>query len=157
MSRSAKSPAQAMRQRRRPQGGMRCLWHLLLVLPFVLLSLMAPGTMAATGPDGQVHIVICAGDGPMDMVMLADGTLIPASDAALGEGAAPSGGDDHGAHHTSCAWAVHAQPVLETLAVLAPGPVLRVTPVGYVAPVAQHHRRLAVLAPSARGPPRDQL
>ncbi len=149
MSSPRTSSARKLRQRVPPSGPLRRCAQWLLVLPFVLLSLMAPGTMAATGTDGQIHIVICAGDGPMDMVMLEDGSLRPATDAEQ------SGG--HGAHHDSCPWAVHAQPVLAGASVLAPGPVLRVTPVAYVVPVAQHHRRRAVLAPTARGPPDAQI
>ncbi len=143
MSLSATSSARRLRHGRHPLWGLGRLAQLLLVLPFVLLSMMAPGTMAATGADGEVHIVICAGDGPVDMVMLEDGSLRPASEETPG----------HGAPHDTCAWAVHAQPVLSFLPDEAMGPILRVTPAVHFVHVAQHHRRRAVLAPTARGPP----
>lgn len=42
---------------------------MVLVLPFLLSALIAPGLMPARALDGQMVLVICAEGGPVDMVL----------------------------------------------------------------------------------------
>lgn len=84
---------------------------LLLVLPFLLLSLIAPGFMPVRGADGGMAIVICA-DGAMAEIIVDAATGQPMPDAVPQDG--------------RCAWAqagvvvaVLAQPDLPVPAIVA--------------------------------------
>lgn len=65
-----------------------------LLLPFLLLSLIPPGVMPDRAADGTMLLVLCTGDGPVEMLV----------DLATGEpvGKTPDGSDDKSNH---CAWA----------------------------------------------------
>lgn len=122
---------------------------LLMVLPFVLLSLMAQGTMIASGPTPQSFMmVLCSDHLPVEMVLDEDGNVVTAKeyrsrqDAPVPKTAKPP-----------CDWSLHAQPVLATAP--PPPPVKPEAP--RPAELAPAHDlrilRAQVLAPSARGPP----
>jgi hypothetical protein len=56
----------------------RSLWRLLLV-PFLLLTLMPPGVMPHRAADGQLRLVLCTENGPVETVIdLATGQEVPA-------------------------------------------------------------------------------
>ena len=55
-----------------------CCW--LAVLPFLLFSLIQPGTMFVRDAQGSVAVVLCSGEGPVQMAVAADGSLVPADD-----------------------------------------------------------------------------
>ncbi|UXU76535.1 MULTISPECIES: DUF2946 family protein [unclassified Paracoccus (in: a-proteobacteria)] len=78
---------------------------LLLLVPFLLLSLMAQGTMLTRDPGGQqVLVVLCGDHQPTSMILAADGSLRP--DAGRGHGAGDWAGE-------VCVWATtHGQPML---------------------------------------------
>lgn len=64
------------------------LW---LVMPFLLLSLVAPGYMPVQGADGGISMVICSGDG----------VVVVTLDPATGEPVAHEDGPTDG----RCSWA----------------------------------------------------
>ncbi|MFH5774506.1 hypothetical protein ACHFJ0_09650 [Paracoccus sp. NGMCC 1.201697] len=122
---------------------------LVLVLPFVLLSLMAQGTMVAQGATPQSFmVVLCADHVPVEMVLDADGNVVRA--------------DEHRAKQSEqvpkspkppCDWSVHAQPMLEASPVLPVVAAQIGRPADPTAARDQRVLRAEVLAPSARGPP----
>ncbi len=67
----------------------------LLCLPFLLAQLIAPGTMAVGGPDG-LRMVLCAGDGPMTVVLTAAGDFVPVDDSD----------DPHTQSSATCPWSL---------------------------------------------------
>lgn len=80
-----------------------------LLLPFLLLSLVHPGTMPARDALGHVTMILCGSDQPVDMVIASDGTVSPATTAEDAGGKVPggTGTDPHG-----CAWAPHGAALL---------------------------------------------
>ncbi|MDF3854117.1 DUF2946 family protein [Paracoccus sp. P2] len=120
------------------------LWRLgrwLAVLPFLLFSLIQPGTMIARDAQGAVAIVLCSGEGPVQMAVAADGSLVPADEIP------------HGDPH-ACAWAPHGQPLLQGAVADAPQPLAAAARLAlWPAPPAPPHAS-ALPEPSARGPPR---
>lgn len=66
--------------------------RVLLLVPFLLAQFLAAGTMVQSGPDGP-RLVLCSGDGVVEVVLAADGTLHPVDPA------------DHGAGQDNCPWA----------------------------------------------------
>lgn len=126
-----------------PHRGRRRALGWLLVLPFLLFSLIGQGTMLAAGPDNRLTVVLCSGEGLVDMVVAVDGSLIPADE------------DRPDPHHDNpvCDWAIHAQSAPGPAAATAPLPHLLLQPARHAPHVALHERRIAVLAPAARGPP----
>lgn len=48
----------------------------LLLVPFLALQLVAPGTMAEAGPDG-LRMVLCSDGQVVEVVLAPDGTLTP--------------------------------------------------------------------------------
>jgi hypothetical protein len=62
----------------RAQDGMEWWGSLLAFLAVLTWALVPQGTMAAAGPEGP-HLVICSSDGPVTMVIAADGSVQPAS------------------------------------------------------------------------------
>ena len=120
-----------------PARRLHFLW-LLAVIPFLLLSLMMPGTMLARDAQGGVTVVLCADGAAVEMVMGADGRLTEKS---------PNKG------HSICHWAPHAQQLLDVSgpALAAPTPVPMA--LRFAADLPERLRRADVLAPLARGPP----
>ena len=56
----------------RATGGIRLrdqVLRLAVVLPLLLAALFPVGLMARTGADGQMVMVLCTGDGPVQMVL----------------------------------------------------------------------------------------
>ena len=62
----------------RAQNGLDWWSGLLALLAVLTWALVPQGTMAAAGPDGP-HLVICSSDGPVTMVIGADGSARPVS------------------------------------------------------------------------------
>lgn len=131
-------------------AAVRRVVALLMALPFVLLSLMAQGTMVTAGPMPQSFmVVLCADHLPVAMVLDDDGNVVKADDYRA-ERNAPIPKTPK----PPCDWSVHAQPVLES------GPAVQSARLEAPRPaeltVAHDLRilRSQVLAPSARGPPR---
>lgn len=121
----------------RARGGMHPLrW--LLVVPFLLLSLVSQGTMLAQDAQGGVTVVLCSGDGLVEMVLDPDGGL---RDKAPGSA------------HQPCDWSLHAQAAMAhadaALRVPPEPPILQ----NFRPAPPDHLRRAEILAPSARGPP----
>ncbi|PYE84871.1 hypothetical protein DFP88_102675 [Pseudoroseicyclus aestuarii] len=117
-------------------AGRALAW--LLLLPFLLLSLLPLGTMATAGPNGP-SIVLCTGEGPLEVVQAPDGSLRPAP---------PHRHESH-----PCAWAVHAQAADQPAPVQLPLPA-PVHHAAYLSPGDEAAPRAAgPRAPSARDPP----
>ena len=119
----------------------------LALLPILALSVVGPGTMVAAATDGGLSVVLCTGEGPVEVVLGPDGTYQPA-----GQGDNQTGGK-HG-DRMPCDWSVHAQPALS-----APGQALVLaaqlaTPFKPAPPVATLRAGRRDLSSSARGPPR---
>lgn len=110
----------------------------LLVLPFLMLSLLTPGTMLTQDAQGGVMVVLCAGDGPVEMMLAPDGSLHDKSAADP---------------HQRCDWAPHAQPAIAQPAAALPVLVRLALPRGFQLAPPDRLRRAEILAPSARGPP----
>ncbi|KGJ11011.1 hypothetical protein EQ718_25825 (plasmid) [Paracoccus versutus] len=116
-----------------------CCW--LAVLPFLLFSLIQPGTMFVRDAQGSVAVVLCSGEGPVQMAVAADGSLVPADEMP------------HGDPH-ACDWAPHGQPALQGVVADAPQPMAAAARLAlWPAPPAPPHAS-ALPEPSARGPPR---
>ncbi|WP_199257517.1 DUF2946 family protein [Paracoccus binzhouensis] len=130
----------ALAGRQQARGSGRRLIGWLAVLPFLLLSLIVPGTMLARDAQGGVTVVLCAGDGVVEMIMAADGSLSPVGKAPHGD-------------HRPCDWAPHGQPLLGTDIAAAPAPLLQALGLARVLDLPGHLHRAEMLAPSARGPP----
>ena len=110
----------------------------LAVLPFLLLSLVMPGTMLARDALGGVTVVLCAEGGMAEMVMAADGSLGPPRQLPPGH---------------ACDWAPHGLPLMPGPVVVAPPPHLAVAMPVTPAPVTVPARPARVPPPVARGPP----
>lgn len=97
---------------------------LVLLLPFLLLSLVHPGTMPSRDALGHVTMILCGSDQPVEMVIAPDGTVSPASAGQGGTGKPPGGGT--GADPHGCAWAPHGASLLglDPVAIARPVPVL---------------------------------
>lgn len=103
----------------------------LLLIPFLLLALMGPGTMATRTADGALTVVLCTPDGPL--------TVTPETDDK---------------QPGPCAWSlVVGQPALDAAPPIIPTLIATETQLARTFGVSGHQRRIAVLAPSARGPP----
>jgi hypothetical protein len=103
------------------------------VLPFVVLSLLPAGLMPARAADGTMVIVLCTGDGPVEMTVDLDD-------------------HDHPAMSQMCDWAVHGAVALMPDLIALPRPVA-------IAP-ARHLLAVIAMGPAhdphgimARGPP----
>lgn len=113
-----------------------------LLLPFLLLSLISPAVMPARAADGTMLLVLCTGDGPVEMLV----------DLATGQPVerAPDHGDDKTDH---CAWACGQMAVAE---LAAPVLILGDAATGRTrqpAPVQSVALRHATGLPPATGPP----
>jgi hypothetical protein len=122
---------------------------LLMVLPFVLLSLMAHGTMVAAGPTPQSFmVVLCADHLPVEMVLDDDGSVITADEyRARQDAPVPK------TPKPPCDWSAHAQPVLETAPTVQSARLDAPRPVESAPAHDLRILRAQVLAPAARGPP----
>ena len=126
----------------RDGSGGRKLLALVLLVPFLALSLLKPGTMLAPDAQGRMMVVLCGDSVPVEMAVAADGTLIPVAELPA-----------HAGDHQPCGWAPHAQPLLAAAAA-GPGLPLRRAGAPDRAP-----SRVAALSPAppppplARGPP----
>jgi hypothetical protein len=80
----------------------------LMLLPFLVIQLLAPGTMPTRGPDG-LAVVLCTGNGLVEVVIGSDGVPRPV---------APDGDK----HPAPCSWAMAAHAFVDTLAPAAPLP-----------------------------------
>lgn len=113
------------------------------LLPFLVLSMIAPGTMADVDSNGRPTLVICSGQGPLRVIVQVDGS-VPSSDKS---GAPVS----HAAQ--DCPWAFHAHLVVNSLPAVLGAMIRIAAPVGSIAAMSEHEQRVAVLGPSTRGPP----
>ncbi|GHC56435.1 DUF2946 family protein [Neogemmobacter tilapiae] len=59
---------------------LRLVAQMLMLLPFVILSLFAPGVMPTRGADGTMQVVLCSPEGPVHVTIGPDGTPIPTQD-----------------------------------------------------------------------------
>lgn len=120
-----------------------------MLLPFVLLSLMAQGTMVTAGPTPDTFMVALCGDHqPVEMVLDDSGNVVPAAEYRGKHQLPESGGTT-----PACGWAVHAQPALDTTPpVVVPTRTLA-RPVSLSTVLPQRVLLAQVLAPLARGPP----
>ena len=121
----------------------RCLVFAVLLLPFLLISLLGDNMMLAKASDSRVVVVLCTGVSQVEMVWAEDGSLKPAEDVPQ---------KDHDSSGP-CDWMMVTQQAVtaEPLDVLAFEPVPLMNRLSIGQPL--HARRMAVLAPSARGPP----
>lgn len=121
---------------------------LVLALPFVLLSLLAQGTMVAAGPTPDSFMVVLCGDHrPVEMVLDDSGDLVPIDEYRGTHPSTPPQGAP------VCDWALHAQPVLDA----APPPVLPgqrlARPLSRLTALPQRAALAETPAALARGPP----
>ena len=110
-----------------------------LLLPLLLLSAVAAGTMPARALDGTVEIVICTGDAFVTM-------RVPAEDAPPGE--TPASDDP------SCPWADAATPALAQVSDPTPLPPSGLHAARFVPPARDSDIRVLTRRVSNRGPPR---
>lgn len=111
----------------------------LALIPFLLLSLIAQGTMLDRGRQGGMTVVLCMGDDIVQAVMGPDGTL---SDQ-------PARDDGHG----SCHWAPHFQQLLEAGGGAAPMIAPDLWRTACFSGQAGHLHLADMPASMARGPP----
>lgn len=115
----------------------------LLILPFLLLAALGPGTMVEAAPQGGLRIVLCTEQGMVEAVMTHDGQLRPTDNP---DPAPASSGPP-------CAWALQAQPLLAGAGtVVDPGRIVPLA-MAYEVEIPLNLRRTDVLTPAARGPP----
>ena len=112
----------------------------LALLPFVLFSLVLPGTMLARDAAGGVTVVLCSDGGVVEMVMAADGSVKPVSKTP-------------GADHHGCDWALHGQSLMDAGTTGAPPLATAMLRLARVAEQPGHLHRAAVRSAPARGPP----
>ena len=118
----------------------------LAIVPFLLLSLMANGTMTVADADGLPKIVICTGSGPLEVFVDKDGA--PLTDQDRSSQDLPS--DDDGSF---CEWASHAGVATHVLAPDLPAIVLPPSRVDRVVFQDQVPPKPALLRRFARAPP----
>lgn len=122
---------------------------LIMVLPFVLLSLMAQGTMVSAGPTpNSFMVVLCDEHLPVEMVIDEQGRVVKADEyRARQDAPVPK------TLKPSCDWAGHAQPVVADPPTVQAARLNVPRPAELVAHYDFRTLRAQVLAPSARGPP----
>lgn len=123
---------------------------LVLVALAMLVRVVVPaGYMAAATESGGPAIVICTGEGALEVVVDADGA---ASKAPLGQDGQPHKSDPKTDH--PCAFAGAATPLGAPVLALAAAPLLAYAP---AVPVLPAHQRpglgLAAPPPPTTGPP----
>lgn len=60
--------------------GLRFLAQALMLVPFLVMSLFAPGVMPSRGADGAMQVVLCSPEGPVNVTIGADGQPVPAKE-----------------------------------------------------------------------------
>lgn len=117
---------------------------LIMLIPFLLLSLMAQGTMVAPGASPQSFMMVLCGDhAPVEMVLDDQGNVVP-KDAQ---------GDRPSKAAAPCAWAAHAQGALIAPAVRVAGPTGAFVPAEARALAAMPRHPARPRTTSARDPP----
>lgn len=130
---------------------LRQMALVVLLLPFVLLSLMAQGTMVirAPGPDSFM-MVLCGEHVPVAMVIDDGGNVIPADEyAASDQDPIPA------KPKQPCDWAMLGQVALADPGQAMPVPGLAFRAADLAEDLPAQILRAEVLAPSARGPPQS--
>ncbi len=129
-----------MTLRRHPSAltPLRLLAQMAMLLPFVFLSLFAPGVMPTRGADGTMQVVLCSPEGPVQVTIGPDGTPVPAREQPR---------DDR------CDWAMnHADLALADQADL-PAPAMIALPIARADLWAEHRPAHDPRGLYARGPP----
>lgn len=108
-----------------------------LLLPFVLLSMLAAGTMPVRAASGQVELVICAGDTLVTVT-------VPAHRAPPGE---PRDA------HRGCVWDDAARPLLAIADVTQVDAPSRLVPMAFSSVVRTIDMRRRTGPVANRGPP----
>ena len=113
---------------------------LALLIPFLCNALVMPGTMPALNGQGQVTVILCGEDAPVQMALADDGSLAPR----------PAGDDERGAK--PCIWSLHAQSLLVPEGTAVPADR---TPdrQDFLRPISAAPVLAEVVPPQARGPP----
>lgn len=120
-----------------------------MLMPFVLLSLMAQGTMVAAGPQpDSFMLVLCADHLPVRMVLDDDGNVVRAD-----EYQSPHDLPVPKTPKPACDWSLHAQPVIGMQPTLGADMLFSQRPADLSLATAARVLRAEILAPSARGPP----
>lgn len=154
MTRQARSQSNMAHTQTRPVASVkaspstvRSVLHALLLLPFLIMSLIPAGTMTVNSDQGQLSIVICSGNGPVQVIMNDDGSFTRTANNDQTDGP-----EKHNSGKV-CDWAPHnsliVAPSLASIKQLEQLEVSADLTHGF----DTAHLRLAVLAPSARGPP----
>lgn len=110
----------------------------LAALPFLIFSLLLPGTMLEREGSGGVTVVLCAAGSPVEMVI------------------APDGGQHEKSGHAGrhgCDWAPHSQLAVTQPAAAAPIPAMMPLPLQLVGARSGDLRSQDTVVPLARGPP----
>lgn len=124
-------------------SSLRRITVMVLLLPFLLVSLLGDGIMLAKAGDSRVVVVLCTGSDQVEMVWAEDGSLVPLDEAPAGDHDKPG----------PCDWNLAAQNAISAEAAALPPfePILFANRLSIERPL--HARWINVLAPSARGPP----
>lgn len=120
------------------------LWCVLAILPFLMTSVVAQGTMLTKGANDRITVVLCIDGSPVPMLMAADGTIQPVTD------------DRHGSTHRApdiCQWSAHAQPLIAALPGWSPEPALVGMTLRRVIAPGALSRQTEIPIALARGPP----
>jgi hypothetical protein len=89
--------------------GLTGLLRILVLLPFLGLSLLPQGVMPGRSAEGTLTLTLCSGDGPVDVTI----------DLATGEPLAPG----HGKVSQTCDWAMGQVAALVGAEPVANGPL----------------------------------
>ncbi|MBE0412970.1 DUF2946 family protein [Yoonia sp.] len=113
--------------------------RLALLVPFLLAQLIASGTMAKAGPDG-FRMVLCTGDGLVEVIIAADGTIHPTD-------------GENPVQHDPCPWSVTGNHAVfgSDIITLAATPLATDVSFGMQAVPAMHQSRH--IRPQTRAPP----
>lgn len=141
----AGSPRQAAR--RSSPSLVRAAGYLAIV-PFLLLSLMANGTMTVADADGLPKIVICTGSGPLELFVDQNGVPVADQDQSRGTKDLPADKDG-----SFCEWAFHQGPATNVPANALPDRIVLPARVDHVLFQDQLPPRPALLRRLARAPP----
>jgi len=120
---------------------LQAIATLLMVLPFVFASLIPSGIMPVNNAENGLVMLICTGEGPVEMVLGEDGELTQVDTS----GGMPSEAD-------TCVWAINFHSVGLTCTSTLPVSITEYVKAKF-AVVPTHLRMANVLEPSARGPP----
>lgn len=125
---------------------MRLRWRLLgivlALLPFLVTSLVAQGTMLTTDADDRLAVVLCIDGSPVPMLMAADGSVQPLSQGQTGH----KSGDP-------CLWVAHGQPLIDATAGPPAAPTRDEIALRRMIAPGALSRQTDIPIPLARGPP----